>query len=71
MADELIHGDRFLRPELEREEQILSSGCVSSYFSLQCCSFLELLAGFPSTSILPRICNFPLFHSRNMPLCVF
>lgn len=32
MADELIHGGRFLRPEFERKEQILSLGYVSSYF---------------------------------------
>lgn len=32
MADELIHADRFLKPESERKEWILSSSDVGSYF---------------------------------------
>lgn len=62
--------DRFLRPELEREEQIFL-GLREQLFLVCGVAAFRAFGRVSSTSILPRICNFPLFHSRNMPLCVF
>lgn len=62
MADELIHGDRFLQPEFERKEQIFSRGLRKQLFLVsRCCSFYE---AFGRVSLL-------LFHQKYVTFIPF